>query len=424
MLSSERMRRWLSRGFWALADRGLFSVSNFVLNILLARWLTAEGYGAFAVAFTLFLLLGAVHSGLLTEPMLVFGPGKHRDRFREYLGVLLLGHGAVAVSGALLIAGAAATLWLLGGSAAAAALLALAVASPFILLQWLVRMACYVGLNPRPAAAAGFAYLGLVVGGTVGLQRAGHLGGASALILMGLASLVSVAWLLIRLEPVWPRGPGGAAFGREVLQDHWEYGRWASATGLLTWIPGQVYYLVLPLWGGLAATATLRALMNLVMPIMHGYSALALLLTTVLARQPLCRFREVLAWSLAGFTAGALVYWAFLGFGHDFWVELLYGGRYSDVSPLLWLIGLIPVLGIGATVLAPALRALRRPDRVFAAYAVSTAAALTVGLFLTVRGGPAGAATGILISTGLVAIVLAWQLRRSIREASAEGEPS
>lgn len=415
MLRLDWIRRWFGRGLWALTDRGLFSVSNFVLNILLARWLTPDGYGAFAIAFTMFLLLGAIHSGLLTEPMLVFGPSKHRDRFREYLGVLLVWHVVFALGGSLVLIVAAAATQGLGWSVTAGALLALSIASPFILLQWLARMACYVRLDPRPAAIAGITYLAMVIGGTVALHEAHRLSSASALILMGGASLASVAWLLFRLRPRWPGGSSETAFRKAVLADHWRYGRWASGTGILTWIPGQVYYLVLPLWGGLAATASLRALMNLVMPIMHAYSALALLLTTVLARQRRGRFREVVAWSLLGFTAGAVVYWGVLGIGRDIFVDLLYDGRYGEVSSLLWLVGLIPVAGVGATVFAPALRALERPERVFVAYAVSTIAALTVGLVLTVRGGPAGAALGILLSTGLVALVLAWQLRKVLR---------
>ena len=41
---------WLKKGSLAVLDQGLFSGANFVVNILLARWLTPEEYGAFAVA--------------------------------------------------------------------------------------------------------------------------------------------------------------------------------------------------------------------------------------------------------------------------------------------------------------------------------------------------------------------------------------
>ena len=66
--------------------------TNFVVNILLARWLTPAEYGAFALAYSVFVLLGVFHIAILIEPMLVFGPGRYRERFPEYLGILLRGH--------------------------------------------------------------------------------------------------------------------------------------------------------------------------------------------------------------------------------------------------------------------------------------------------------------------------------------------
>ena len=85
------LRTWLARGFWAILDQGLFSVSNFALNLLLAHWLSPHHYGAFAAVFAVFLLLGTLHTGLLSEPMLVLGSGRYKNRLTEYLGTLLEG---------------------------------------------------------------------------------------------------------------------------------------------------------------------------------------------------------------------------------------------------------------------------------------------------------------------------------------------
>src|ERR1700685_915370 len=83
---------WVGKGSLAVLDQGLFASSNFLLNVLLARWLAPADYGAFALAYSIFLLLLVLHNALLTAPMLVFGSGKYRERFREYLGVLLRVH--------------------------------------------------------------------------------------------------------------------------------------------------------------------------------------------------------------------------------------------------------------------------------------------------------------------------------------------
>jgi hypothetical protein len=38
---------WLKKGGFAAVDQGLFSAANFLVNILLARWLEPVQYGAF-----------------------------------------------------------------------------------------------------------------------------------------------------------------------------------------------------------------------------------------------------------------------------------------------------------------------------------------------------------------------------------------
>src|SRR5215208_5610067 len=89
---SKSTKRWLRKGTWAVLDQGLFATSNFILNVLLARWLSPDAYGAFGLTFAIFLLLGSVHSAMLTEPLLVFGSGKYKNRLSEYMGALVYAH--------------------------------------------------------------------------------------------------------------------------------------------------------------------------------------------------------------------------------------------------------------------------------------------------------------------------------------------
>ena len=96
---------WLQKGSFAILDQGLFAGTNFLINIFLARWLEPAQYGAFATAYSIFLLLGTFHTAILTEPMLVFGSGKYSRRFHEYLGFLLYGHAGLTLPVGMLLAG-------------------------------------------------------------------------------------------------------------------------------------------------------------------------------------------------------------------------------------------------------------------------------------------------------------------------------
>src|SRR5918996_6611391 len=78
-------RRMMGAGAWAVADQGLFAVSNLILSVLLSRWLPSAEYGAFATAFAVFLLASTFHTAMLAEPALILGGGKYREALRPYL---------------------------------------------------------------------------------------------------------------------------------------------------------------------------------------------------------------------------------------------------------------------------------------------------------------------------------------------------
>src|ERR1700682_33424 len=71
--SNRKLVRWVRTSGLAILDQGLISGSNFLVGILLARWLSPAEYGAYAVAFSVLLLLLLVYQSAMLEPMTVFG---------------------------------------------------------------------------------------------------------------------------------------------------------------------------------------------------------------------------------------------------------------------------------------------------------------------------------------------------------------
>src|SRR5258708_24760376 len=163
MTEQRQNRKWLQRGVWAVADQGLFALANVALNVLLARWLAPDQYGAFAVGYSLFLFIGAFHTALLTEPMLVFGPARYAGQPHGYFNILCRGHWILTVCGSALLTLTGFGLRANGVSALAQAMFGLALAAPFSLLMWFGRRAAYVRLQPRLATCASAGYLALLV---------------------------------------------------------------------------------------------------------------------------------------------------------------------------------------------------------------------------------------------------------------------
>jgi O-antigen/teichoic acid export membrane protein len=410
---SQNRGRLFTKGFWAIADQGLFAVSNFLLSVTLARWLSPQGYGAFTVAFAVFLFLGSIHTALLTEPMIVFGPGRHKGRHPEYLAVLLFGHWGLVALGSLLLALAGGVIGKFGSTALASALLGFALAGPFILLLWFMRRVCAMRLEPHLAASGGVVYLLLIGIGLFELYQHAWLSTLPALGVMGLASLTASLWLAHRLHvPISPPAVTGLAW--EALRDHWRYGRWSIASMVLTWIRGDSYYLLLPLWWGLEASAALKAVMNLILPVQHVNTALAIFLVPALVRtRGEAEFGRLTHLAVGLLTAGSLAYLVLLALFHGPVMTWLYGGRYDGYAAVVSMAGLVLLTSSAVSILGAALRALERPHQVFGAYGLATAVGLTVGLWFTVKWGVAGAALGLALASATNATAMWVYYKRS-----------
>ncbi len=409
------MRTIFQKGSWTIIDQALFAGSNFVLNILLAEALPAEEYGAFAIAFAVFLFVGTLHTGLLTEPMLVFGAGRFKERLGAYLALLRKAHVLFAVLSCLLLAVIALVVGRIGSTTIANTLLVLAFAQPFILFLWLMRRACYTLLSPRTSAIGGLIYMVILLSSAAVMSRTETLSVHAALILMSIGSLVGGVVIVLLLRRIDDTASLEAS---EVVAEHKKYSGWATATGVLGWLPGGIPYIILPFIAGASAPGILRALVNFIMPAVQAYAALSILLVPMFVRARASgRFRKSVT-----ATAGLLIaangsYWILLGLFGEPLINLLYGGKYVEYAGYLWIAGAYPFISGLAVVVRTALRSLELPNYVFWASVGSAVAAGTVSLFLIIAYGVQGALLGISLNMAVELVMMTYYFRTSARVA-------
>lgn len=425
-----QLRRWISQGAWAISDQALFALSNLLVNVMLARWLPPGEYGAFVTAYTLLLLLGVAHGALLIEPMMMFGASRYADVFPQYLRVLLRFHWIVSAGAAAALGLAALVFQMLGLEPMVRALTGVACAVPFILLSWLVRRACYTVGRPGISTLGGVVYLVIMAGGAAGLYWSGRMSVILASLLMAVAALAASG---VMLRTLGPRPSGRPVDRASVWAAHWDFAQWGAAAGLLLWTQGYAFYLLLPVWGGLEATATLRALMNVVMPILQSDSALVALLVPAFARaQARGTLFTLVRWSAALFALEALTYWGVLAAFHGPIVTLLYGENYRQQSELLLILGALPLVSSLYNIFGAALRVRGQIDRVFWATLGSVLVTATVGLAAMWIAGIAGGVLGlVLASLTQMLLVARWYLKsdaaragtRSVREGDLAQAP-
>jgi len=302
----------------------------------------------------------------------------------------------------------------------------LALAAPFTLLLWLMRRAAYARLQPRLATGASALYLLLVMAGLYVLGFHQRVSVFAVLLCMGLASAVAGLWLVWRLCAATSLTAGVVErpAQRSVLSSHWRYGRWALATSILMWVPLNFYFIVLSGWANLEASATLKALTNLVLPLLQANAALSALLLPLLVMRAgkQVAFRRLVRSSLTLFCAGAGLYaLVLITFGKPL-VHLLYGGRYDGATNLLWLLALLPVLDGITVVLAGALRSLELQHLVFWANLCAATCMLTAGIWATSKWGLAGAASSMVLANLLAVALLGSFVLLYLRPARSAGQ--
>jgi O-antigen/teichoic acid export membrane protein len=416
--SIKRLMPWIHKGGFAILDQGLISGSNFLVSILLARWLVPEQYGAYAVAFGIFVLLSLVYQSLVLEPMAVFGGSSYRDCLRGYLRSLLWIHVAISLAiGVVFGASALVAKEFTNSSVLAGALAGVTFASPCILFFWLARRTFYLELSASKAAAGAFVYSALSMSGLFVVYHRGLLSPFSAFALMGVAALGTGCYNLVRLRKQLRPSAYAPGVG-ESWHRHWGYGRWALASCVANWIPAYIYYPLLSSFAGMAQSGQLKALMNFTLPVEQTKAALSLLFLPYAANL-LARKGKSSAGSL-----GMRMTMVALGISGSYWVALLlfqhpvfhflYSGKYSDIAHFLPAVAVGSIFWSACFGPAIALRAMESPASVFVAFALATFLSLLIGVPAAWAYGLSGAIWGTNLADLLSLVIVVVVLRRKI----------
>lgn len=418
LLSEARL--WSSRGALALVDQGLISGANFIVGILLARSLAQDEYGAYALAFEVFLFLTIVYGALILEPLSVFGPSVYRSSNREYLGILMRIH--VGMS-AVIIVGLGVCAWVLNDVSPrgelAPALIGVAIAAPCVLLFWLARRGFYVKLSPRQAAMGALIYAGVVLSGLLAFNHYGLLSPFVAFLLMAAGAAITAPVMLARLG-ISLKLQTATSKATEVIRRHWGYGRWALGSSIAIWFSGAIYYPLLGSVHGLGDAGALKALMNFSSPVGQAFAAMSLLSLPYASRihddnKP--GRRHHLAAKLAViYAGGTILYWLVIVLFRQPIVRHLYAGKYMGIAGLIPWVALGSILRISATSQAVILRAMQSPWLVFVAYVASSVVGVLIGIPCTWAFGIQGSVFTLVISSAValaVASILVY--RRSPR---------
>jgi len=407
-------RGLLRKGVLAATDQTLISGSNFLINVLLARWLGARQYGIYSLTYSVFLFLTGFHNSLLVEPMAVFGPARFRGAIADYVRRLVTLH--IPASVVLALCGVV-VIEAVVRPVPREVLLVIGPVFVLVPLFWMLRRAAYLQPDARVGPTAALIYNVVAFSVLAVVRWAGALGMGTAFLTQSMGALAASGYLLWVLRPT-TRAEHADLGHASIVRIHWDYGVWACATNVVYWLTGEAYVALIGVFLRVEDIAALRALQNLTAPVPQLVSALSMLLlpqaSLAFADQGIRGLQRLVTRTLALVTAGAAGYFLFLLFAGGRLMTLLYGAKYDAAAYLLPWVAASSALTVVAQALLLGLRGMQQASSVFRAYVAASVVTVVAGAALTKYFGLWGAVVGVLLTSLALAFALVWQYRLSV----------
>jgi O-antigen/teichoic acid export membrane protein len=417
-LTRAGLRFWGLKSAVTLVDQGLVSLAGFGVNLMLARWLAPDLYGAFAVVFAGFLFVSGFHNVLVLEPLSVMGPSRYVDRLPTYFRAQIAVHGVlVGVLSLSILLGGLILWWVAPHSPLWSAMFSIALVLPVLLLLWLARRMCYVLQRPEVAVVGSAAYLLLIATGLATLFYLAKVNPPNAFLLMGGGSLVSTWILLRRLEiPLNGVAQTEGLSWRSVLRENWTYGRWLVASTVLLSITGQTQMFLVAAVLGLSAAGILRAMQlpSLVMTqiVMAAGLLIIHLFSSDFGQGRIRQLHNKAALVSLGVSGMALAFVLLLLLASTRVEHALFNGKYAGYAWLMSLLALVPATNGFSIGYSMALRASQKPHFDLIANGVAAPVGLLSGIAFMHWWGLGGAAASMVLGFAVQGAVIFLYFRR------------
>jgi O-antigen/teichoic acid export membrane protein len=418
--------RWKGRLFFAFADQGIYSATNFLLTVLYASWLPLDTFGRYVVLWTVSLFIETVQSSLIVDslPAIVSRHGR-RNRQRLDAAALWVVLGYSAATSFLLLAAAIAIIpW---RPIYTAPLIALAFANPAQRLYLFFRRLCYIRDRQDVAALGALFYALLSIAGTFVLIRADTLSLAAIIVLWGLAALAAILAALAM-------GIGRLHTTRAVnvvwlVKQIWQSGGWLSGAAVAAWITNWAIFPVVAMTTGAGTAGIIRALQNLLTPILQFNAALQLAILPRVADKVADIGDHYGQWFALRGTAmitglTAIYCGVILTTAHALLPLLYKKPEIAAAASLLWPLALALVLEAARQASAISLLANRRTRIVFVSRFASLAVFVVCAALLHAFMGFAGILWATVLASATGAAIVLGQALRPISNRSLKTELS
>jgi O-antigen/teichoic acid export membrane protein len=405
------------------SDQCVSSLSNFVVGVAVARVVGVAGFGAYALVYSVWLVVAAMHRSLITDPMSIEND-MHQIDAEHHVRVGLAAELWLGMGAALVFAAGGIVLVTTGQHQFGLCFLGLAPWLPFLLAQDYWRWVSFMKRKPQKALTNDLVYFGVQIGAFV------------ALVLVGFhSSLVAIG--------AWGVGAaGGALFGLwqfsarptlrggiERIRGRWSLSKWLAGVNAMSSASTQATPVLTGVFlgpagiGGLKAAASLVSGPSLVL-IQAGGSIGLPEASKALKERGWPGLRRVERFiTAAGMLSVGFIAIVVFCFGRQL-LDMIYGhafGRFASIADILAVAILLSSSSLGAIL---CLKATRKTQRLFVVSTIALVVSVVAVVIMAPIFGVVGAAFAMLFGNGASALGLLiahWTSTRKVAESMGPG---
>jgi O-antigen/teichoic acid export membrane protein len=408
------VRRLGSRIGWNICDQALSSLTNAALSILIARAVTQDAFGAFALCFTIYAIVVGVSRGLVSEPLTV----RYGDASPEVFDRARRGAAGSALAVGVLVGLVLLALASTQSELVREPLAALALCMPGLLLQDAIRYAFITQGNPRRAAANDFVWAVLQLVAVAWLLYKDTSSAGPFVLAWGGAAIAAALYGIGQTRAMPAVGSAARWIWEQIHLSRFFVAEYLTVLGSL-----QVALLLVGAIAGVDAVGAIRGATVVLGPLnILMFGAFAFSIPELVRRRELPLKRHVqLAASISGTLVAAVAVWATLmlvlptSVGVDLLGDTWHGARSVLAPVAVTFAGIAACLGPLCT-----LRAFGAARESFLVGVLVASLLLVLGTIGVVIDEARGAAIGFAIAQW-IAVPVIWHRMIKVVRARREG---
>lgn len=248
----------------AAFDQALLSGANFLVTILLIKYLPKEDYGFYAIAFSISLFIISIQNALVTTPLTVLFAGKSSEEQKSYVPALFWGQLYIFIPVAALCI---LVLYYISVHVEDPKIyliyMGLGVASIGILVKEYLKAFLFVIEKEAKVILLDFIFIAIYILSLLAMNLTHSISVSRVIIALGAASLAAA---LTQFQYILKKAPIKTIL--KSYHENWIYGKWALVGVTTTHIHTYGYMYILGFLLGSEAVAEINASRILLMPFM------------------------------------------------------------------------------------------------------------------------------------------------------------